>query len=129
MAAQSRLGSAKLMAFVSTSNPDKARVFYRDTLGLPLVTEDEFALTFDSNGTTLRVSRVEKVVVAGYTVLGWQVPDIDSKAKELAKAGIVFERYPFLTQDEIGVWTAPGGAKVAWFKDPDHNLLSIAQMP
>jgi catechol 2,3-dioxygenase-like lactoylglutathione lyase family enzyme len=129
MMTRSALGSAKLVAFAATSNPDKARAFYRDLLGLRLMSEDPFALVFDANGTTLRVTPVEKVAVAGYTVLGWEVDDIGAKAGELIAAGIAFERYPFLTQDALGIWTAPSGAKVAWFKDPDSNILSIVEMP
>ena len=116
------------MAFVGTAAPDKARAFYRDTLGLRLTGEDGFALVFDAHGTMLRVAIVQKVAAAPYTVLGWQVGDIAATAAALQQAGVKFERYPGLTQDELGVWNAPGGAKVAWFKDPDGNTLSIAQM-
>jgi len=122
------LGSSKIAAFVAVGNADTARTFYRDTLGLRLVTEDGFALVFDANGTTLRASLVREVVTAPYTVLGWEVEDIVGKAKNLAAAGIKLERYEnFLKQDELGIWTAPGGTRVAWFKDPDGNLLSISQ--
>lgn len=128
MPTQGVLGSQKIMAFVSTQNPAKAKEFYRDTLGLRLISEDEFALAFDVHGIMLRVSIAEKVVVAPYTVLGWQVEDVIATAKALQKAGVKFERYQFLEQDELGLWSAPSGAKVAWFKDPDGNTLSIAQL-
>ena len=122
------LASAKLVAFVTVSNAARARTFYRDTLGLRLVSEDGFALAFDANGTMLRVSLVREVVAAPYTTLGWEVDDIIAKAKALKKAGVTLERYEnFLKQDELGIWTAPGGTRVAWFKDPDGNLLSISQ--
>jgi catechol 2,3-dioxygenase-like lactoylglutathione lyase family enzyme len=121
------LGSQKIVAFVATQTPEKAKAFYGDTLGLRLVNEDEFALTFDAHGTMLRVSRVEKAVIAPYTVLGWGVQDIAATAKALQQNGVTFEHVPGLPQDELGVWNAPGGAKVAWFKDPDGNLLSISQ--
>ncbi len=122
------LGSRKIMAFVATSEPGRAKAFYRDTLGLRLVSEDSFAVVFDTGGTMLRVSIVQKVAAAKYTVLGWQVPDIVATAKELQKAGAKLERFEGLKpQDELGIWTAPGGARVAWFKDPDGNLLSITQ--
>jgi catechol 2,3-dioxygenase-like lactoylglutathione lyase family enzyme len=127
MPTQSILGSQKIMAFVATTAPAKAKAFYRDTLGLDLISEDGFALAFDAHGIMLRVTTVKKVAVAPYTVLGWQVKDIATTAKALQKAGVKFERYEGLPQDDLGVWTAPGGARVAWFKDPDGNTLSITE--
>jgi len=122
------LGSSKIVAFAGVRDADRARAFYRDTLGLRLASEDGFALAFDVNGVTLRVTLVQDVVAAPYTVLGWEVDDIVAKAKALTAAGVKLERYEsFLKQDELGIWTAPGGTRVAWFKDPDGNLLSISQ--
>lgn len=121
------LGSEKLMAFVATAKPESARGFYRDTLGLQLVDENPFALVFDLNGTMLRVTRVEKVDPRPYTVLGWQVADVTAMARQLRDAGVKLKRYPGMDQDELAVWTAPGGAKVAWFEDPDGNVLSVAE--
>jgi catechol 2,3-dioxygenase-like lactoylglutathione lyase family enzyme len=123
-----RLRDQSVMGFVATSDPDRARKFYRDTLGLPLLSEElPFALVFDANGTMLRVTVVKKVIAAGYTVLGWRVADIVAAAKALSNAGVQFERYQGMEQDTLGIWSAPGGAKVAWFKDPDGNTLSISQ--
>jgi catechol 2,3-dioxygenase-like lactoylglutathione lyase family enzyme len=128
MAKQFPLREYPLIAFVATRDPARAKEFYRDTLGLRLVTEQlPFALVFDAHGTMLRVTIVNKLTTADYTVLGWQVPDIVVAAKALQKAGVRFERYPGMEQDELGVWTSPGGAKVAWFKDPDGNTLSISE--
>jgi catechol 2,3-dioxygenase-like lactoylglutathione lyase family enzyme len=124
---ESILGSQELVAFVATRDPSRANEFYRDTLGLALVSEDEFALVFDTAGTMLRVTRVQEVAAAKYTVLGWRVRDIVRTAKGLQKAHIIFERYPGMQQDELGIWNAPTGARVAWFKDPDGNTLSITQ--
>ena len=121
------LGSEELVAFVSTTNADRARVFYRDVLGLSLISEDAFALRFDCRGTTLRISIAPEVTPAKYTVLGWAVKDIRASLAALASAGVKFERFGFFKQDELGVWTAPNGDQVAWFKDPEGNLLSIAQ--
>ena len=121
------LGSSKIVAFAGVKDAERAKTFYRDTLGLRLVSEDGFALAFDANGTMLRVSLVREVVAAPYTVLGWEVDDIVAKAKALMTAGVILERYDFVKQDELGIWTAPGGTRVAWFKDPDGNLLSISQ--
>ena len=125
---QSPLGSHKIIAFVSTQAPAKAKTFYRDVLGLPLTGEDGFALTFDAHGTMLRVAVTDKVVIAPYTVLGWHVDDAAATARALQQAGVKFERYPGMQQDELGIWNAPSGAKVAWFKDPDGNTLSISQI-
>jgi len=123
----SMLGSEKLVAFVATRDPGRAREFYRDTLGLRLASEDQFALVFDGGGTMLRVTRVPELVTAPYTVLGWRVRDIITTAKRLQEAHVVLERYPGLQQDELAIWTSPSGARVAWFKDPDGNTLSITQ--
>ena len=116
------------MAFAATANPAKAKAFYAGTLGLRLVADDGFALVFDVHGTMLRVTTVQKVAVAPYTVLGWQVDDIAAAAAELKAAGVEFQRYPGMQQDALGIWDAPGGAaRVAWFQDPDGNILSISQ--
>jgi len=115
------------MAFVCTTNPDLARAFYRDTLGLRLLSEDHFALVFDSGGVTLRVALAKEIVPAKYTVLGWQVKDIRQTVLALKQAGVTFEIYGFFKQDELGIWTAPSGDQVAWFKDPDGNTLSVSQ--
>ena len=122
------LGSDNIMAFVATQDPQRAKKFYRDTLGLDLIGEDRFALTFDVSGVMLRVTTVQDIVLAPYTVLGWRIADIRSKIAELVSRGIVFERYGYFEQDELGIWQAPGGAQIAWFKDPDGNTLSLAQM-
>jgi len=112
---------------VGTRDPVRAKHFYQDTLGLHLVSEDQVALVFDVSGTMLRVTRVQELAAAKYTVLGWQVRDIVSTAKQLQKVRVDVERYPGMRQDELGIWKSPSGAKVAWFKDPDGNTLSITQ--
>lgn len=124
---ESILGSQKIMAFVATRDPSRSKKFYRDTLGLLLVSEDEFTLVFDATGTMLRVTRVQELAAAKYTVLGWQVRDIVRTAKDLQKAHVTLERYPGMQQDELGIWRSPSGARIAWFKDPDGNTLSITQ--
>ena len=115
------------MAFVATREPSRAKKFYRDTLGLPLVSEDQFAVVFDAAGTMLRVTRVQELAAAKYTVLGWRVRHIVRTAKALQKAHVSLERYPGMQQDELGIWNSPSGARVAWFKDPDGNTLSVTQ--
>lgn len=120
------LNSAKPVAFVAASDAGRARTFYRDTLGLKLVSEDSFALAFEMNGAALRVT-LTTVVQTSNTALGWEVDDIAAAVRELARAGVRFERFPGREQDELGIWTAPGGARVAWFRDPDGNYLSVSQ--
>ena len=121
------LGSHKIVAFVATCDPRRAKAFYRDTLGLHLVSEDSFALVFRVGGTMLRVTTVQEIATARYTVLGWHVTNIAATITSLQRAGVTFERYPGMPQDERGVWTSPSGARVAWFKDPDGNTLSLTQ--
>jgi catechol 2,3-dioxygenase-like lactoylglutathione lyase family enzyme len=118
---------SKIISFVATQNPASARKFYEAILGLTLVRDDPFATVFDANGTMLRVQKVHELLPAKHTVLGWEVDDICAKTRELTKRGVRFERYGGLGQDEMGVWTSPSGAKVAWFKDPDGNTLSLTQ--
>jgi catechol 2,3-dioxygenase-like lactoylglutathione lyase family enzyme len=120
------LESYNLIAFLAVKNADTAREFYRDKLGLRLVGEDQFALVFDAHGTMLRVVPVGEIPQVRWTVLGWEVPDIAAAARELEKGGVALEHYPWV-KDESGIWTAPTGDKVAWFKDPDGNTLSISQ--
>jgi catechol 2,3-dioxygenase-like lactoylglutathione lyase family enzyme len=127
MATQSTLGNSQLVVFAATVDPKRAKEFYGETLGLRLVHEDGFALVFDANGTTLRVSTVREITLAPYTVLGWETNDIMTAAKAMQNAGVAFERFAGLAQDEQGIWDAPGGTRVAWFKDPDGNILSISQ--
>jgi catechol 2,3-dioxygenase-like lactoylglutathione lyase family enzyme len=120
---------SKVISFVATQNPARALKFYRETLGLRFVSEDQFAIVFDLGGTMLRAQKVQKLIPAQHTVLGWEVPDIFSAVADLKKRGVKFERFAGLAQDELCVWLSPSGAKVAWFKDPDGNTLSLTQFP
>jgi catechol 2,3-dioxygenase-like lactoylglutathione lyase family enzyme len=121
------LTAANLIAFVAVTDPERARRFYEGTLGLALVEESEFALVFETRGAELRVTFVDELRPADHTVLGWNVASAEHTARRLLDAGVELERYDRLDQDELGIWEAPGGARVAWFRDPDGNLLSIAQ--
>ena len=128
MANDFELKGHPLIAFVPTRDPDRARTFYRDLLGLHLASEQlPFALVFDAHGTMLRVIVVKELTPPPCTTLGWEVPDIQEAAATLAQKGIQFERFPNMNQDHLGIWTAPGGSKVAWFRDPDGNTLSLSQ--
>ena len=118
---------AKVISFVATKHPAKAREFYEKTLGLKFVSDDPFAIVFDMNGTMLRVQKVKELVPAGYTVLGWEVADISAEIEGLVKRGVKFERFDGMGQDKLGVWTSPAGGKIAWFKDPDGNILSLTE--
>jgi catechol 2,3-dioxygenase-like lactoylglutathione lyase family enzyme len=121
------LGHSTLVAFVGVSDLERARQFYGGTLGLPITDERPFALVADANGTMLRLTAVEQPVTAPYTVLGWTVVNIVSVIDQLTARGVQFTSYEGIEQDERGVWTAPGGAKVAWFLDPDGNNLSLTE--
>ena len=121
------LSSQKLVAFIHSAKPDLARAFYESSLGLRFINDDGFALIFDANGTMLRIVKVKEVTPLPSTVLGWQVTHIDGEAERLTDFGVTFERYSFLQQDVQGIWTAPDGTRVAWFKDPDGNVLSLSQ--
>jgi catechol 2,3-dioxygenase-like lactoylglutathione lyase family enzyme len=121
------LATSPIIAFIPTKDAARARTFYESTLGLRFLSDDGFAIVMDANDTMIRIARVGDFTPALFTILGWQVQDIDPAVTALAAKGLEFSRYSFLEQAENGVWTAPGGAKVAWFLDPDGNILSISQ--
>lgn len=123
------LATTKLMAFAPTRDAGKARQFYEGVLGLRVLSQDGFALALDANGIMLRVTNVPAdFKPQQFTVLGWEVSDIAEAVSALREKGVRFEHYGMPGQDADGVWTAPGGAKIAWFKDPDGNILSLTQM-
>lgn len=115
------------MAFVGAADLDRSHEFYGGVLGLELVERTEFANLYAAGGTPLRVTRVPKPSGSAYTVLGWIVSDIAEAATALRARGVTFEHYPGVVQDEEGVWTAPGGSLIAWFRDPDGNTLSLQE--
>lgn len=121
------LADKELKAFVPTVQPQKAKLFYKDILGLKLISEDDYALEFEANGVLVRVIIVPELIPQAFTILGWNIDDIYSMIKSLNKKDIFCEKYDFLEQDLLGVWVSPGGSKVAWFKDPDGNILSLTQ--
>ena len=117
----------RVITFLLTQKAEAALLFYRDLLGLTFLGDDGFALAFDMNGVLLRIAKVPEFTAAQNTVLGWESRDIRQSIIALSQKGIAFERYPNLGQDELGIATFPGGDKVAWFKDPDGNVLSLTQ--
>jgi catechol 2,3-dioxygenase-like lactoylglutathione lyase family enzyme len=122
------LGAINIVAFVPTRDAGKAREFYEGVLGLRFVKDDGFAMVLDANGIMIRVAKVGKdFTPAQFTTLGWQVSGIEDVVRGLRKKGVQFEIFGFFKQDELGIWTAPTGDKVAWFKDPDGNILSVSQ--
>ena len=121
------LGATNIIAFIPTRDPAKAREFYEGVLGLRFVKDDGFAMVLDANGIMVRVAKAPDFQPLPFTVLGWQVVGIEKVVAALQGAGVQFERFSFLEQDKLGIWTAHSGDKVAWFKDADGNMLSVSQ--
>jgi catechol 2,3-dioxygenase-like lactoylglutathione lyase family enzyme len=120
------LEAAKPAIVICTRDRARATAFYRDVLGLALASEDNFATVFNTGGVTLRVSVVPDFTPHEHTILGFNVPDVSATVKALREKGVTFNFYPRFKQDDLGIWTAPGGAvRVAWFKDPDGNVVSV----
>jgi len=121
------LGSATITVLVGTAKPDVAKTFYGETLGLKFLSEDQFAAIFEGKNLKIRVSKTPAVVPAPYAILAFDVTDLEKAVDDLVAKGIVFARFGFLPQDAKGIWSAPDGTKVAWFHDPDLNMLSLVQ--
>ena len=121
------LASSKIIGFVPTKDSVKARGFYEGILQFQFVSDDMFALVMRAGETMLRIGKVQDFTPAPYTVLGWEVSNIEEVAKWLQKRGVTLEKFPFVQDKELGIWTTPNGDKVAWFKDPDGNVLSVSQ--
>jgi catechol 2,3-dioxygenase-like lactoylglutathione lyase family enzyme len=120
------LGSTNIVAVVPIRDSEKSRAFYEGVLGLRFVKDDGFALVLDANGIMVRATKMKDFTPAQFTVLGWQVSNIENVVRELSRNGVHFEIFGFFKQDDMGIWTAPNGDKVAWFKDPDGNILSVS---
>ena len=129
MTPESILGRSDVIAFAPTTDPAKARAFYEEVLGLRLVADQApFALEFDANGVMLRITTVQELKPQPFTILGWQVDDIEATIDRLSAAGVAFERYPGMNDSHPrGIWNSPAGARIAWFKDPDGNVLSLTE--
>jgi catechol 2,3-dioxygenase-like lactoylglutathione lyase family enzyme len=124
--------SSTLIAFIPTTNPEKSLHFYTQMLELELISQDPFAIVLNSNGIMIRITTIPESTnfkPHPFTILGWNVPSAHQTTRDLAAKGIIFERYPNLPQDPDGIWLSPSAAKIAWFKDPDGNVLSITELP
>jgi catechol 2,3-dioxygenase-like lactoylglutathione lyase family enzyme len=122
------LASARVVTFVLTRDREAARAWYTGVLGLPLTGDDGFATVLDMNGVILRITQIEGYQAPPHPVLGWEVPDIAGAIRDLVAKGVTMTIYEGYGQDALGIWTSPDGkAKVAWFKDPDGNVLSLTQ--
>ncbi len=123
----SMLTSGKLMGFVVTTDYDKARAFYEGKLGFTFVSQDQYALVVRAGLNMIRIVKLPKFTAAQYTVLGWEVKDVPAMVDWLKKQGVETEKYPFVQDKKTGIWSTPDGSKVAWFKDPEGNVLSVSQ--
>jgi len=123
------LREARVTPFLATTDLVRARAFFEGVLDLSVVSVDSFALVLATPQGPIRVTQVQELARAPYTVLGWDVPDVRATAQALSAKGVAFQRYPGMEQDELGIWAAPSGSRIAWFQDPDGNVLSIAQHP
>ena len=121
------LSSGKLIGFVPTKDSKRAREFYEGKLGLQFVSDDQFALVIQAGENMIRIAKAKDFIPAQYTVMGWEVTDVEAIVRWLNGRGVAFEKYPFVEDRELGIWTTPNGDKVAWFKDPDGNVLSLSQ--
>lgn len=121
------LTTARMVGFVPTSDYEKARSFYEGKLGFQFLSLDQYALVMKVGGHMVRISKIPDFTPRQGTILGWEVENIESAATWLRDRGVTLEKYPFVQDRELGIWTTPTGEKVAWFKDPDGNILSVGQ--
>jgi catechol 2,3-dioxygenase-like lactoylglutathione lyase family enzyme len=122
------LGEATYVGFIPVRDTSEARRFYEGTLGLRVVEDTPYALVVEANGTMLRITPVPELTVQPFTIAGWDVVDVAATVRGLAERGVVCARYDGMVQDELGIWTTPGGDRVAWFRDPDGNTLSLTTL-
>jgi catechol 2,3-dioxygenase-like lactoylglutathione lyase family enzyme len=118
----------KLVGFLTTTDYEKARAFYEGKLGFEFVSLDQFALAMRAGKNMIRITKAETFQPAQGTVLGWEVDDVRAAVLWLSSRDVVTEKYAFVPDQELGIWNAPSGAQVAWFKDPDGNVLSISHL-
>lgn len=122
------LADQPAIAFLPSTDLGRSRRFFADTLGLRVEQDTPFACVLRAGQTMLRVTKVADLTAQPFTVFGWQVPDLEAATKELTQVGVDLLRFDGMDQDDAGIWTAPGGDRIAWFKDPDGNVLSVAEL-
>jgi catechol 2,3-dioxygenase-like lactoylglutathione lyase family enzyme len=122
------VSESEVMGFIPTKDVARARAFYEEKLGLRFISNDQFALVVESHGTLIRITKINEFTPAPFTILGWRTQNIEDEVQSLSARGVSFQRYPGMAQNNLGIWDSPSGAKVAWFKDPDGNVLSISQL-
>jgi catechol 2,3-dioxygenase-like lactoylglutathione lyase family enzyme len=121
------ISESEVMGFIPTTDAVRAREFYEGVLGLQVLSDDPFALVVKSKGTFIRIVKLHELTPVPYTILGWRVQNIEEEVRTLHARGVTFTLYPGMAQSDLGVWTAPGGSKIVWFRDPDGNVLSLSQ--
>lgn len=122
------LETSQAVAFLPSEDLDRSERFFRDVLGLPLVSRSPYASVYAIGAAALRVAKVDGLRPQPFTVFGWLVRDLRTVIEELRERGTLVLRYPELDQDDQGVWTSPNGDLVVWFHDPDSNVLSLTQL-
>jgi len=123
------LHEGRLTGFLITADYASARDFYEGQLGFEFVSQDQWALVVRAGVNQIRIIRSADFTPLRSTVLGWEVDDVEAAVRWLASRGVETEKYPFVQDKELGIWSTPDGSKVAWFKDPDGNVLSVSQHP
>jgi len=119
--------AATMIGFILTRDYKKAREFYEGVLGCTFVSHDQFALVVKAGKNSIRIVQMAAFTPLQSTVLGWEVQGIEAVMDRLRERGVAFEKYPFVQDKERGIWTTPNGDKVAWFKDPDGNVLGVSE--
>lgn len=122
------LASMPMNGFVPTKDASKARAFYEGVLGFELVGDNEYVATYRAGANKIMLQKGAEEPPLQRTIVGWEVTGIRDVVSELTKRGVVFLRLglDWMQQDDLGIWESPEG-KVAWFKDPDGNTLSVSE--
>ena len=120
------LTTGKLLGILTTTDYAKARDFYENTLGFQFASLDQYALALRAGENMIRISKAETFKPAQGTVLGWEVDDVKATVLWLKNRNVNTEKYAFVADQESGIWCTPAGDQVAWFKDPDGNVLSVS---
>ena len=124
------LTNTPIIGLIPAHDAERARIFYEEKLGLSFLSDDGFAIVVKANETIIRIVRMGEFTPVPYTILGWEVANIEEIVAGLTAKGVEFQRYPFLPPDQVdalGIWSTPNGSKVAWFKDSEGNTLSLSK--